>query len=332
MARSPSPRFPRVTFAPAWRWFALATVLLSSGGANCTQNLNPFRPPVPVTRMLPPTATLDDVVRVVNANSQAVQSLSTRNASISVPYLPALHANLAMERPRRFRLQADTAITGAEVDLGSNDELFWFWVKRNPSPSVYFCRHDQYAQSAAKSFLPVEPEWLIEAIGLPVFDPQGQHQGPYARNGKLEIHTRLETSQGRMTRIAVIDPVSGWVLGQHLYDAQGQRLASAVASRHERDPATAITLPQRIEIDWPATKFSMQIDLADLRINQAVANPDALWSLPRYEGFAPVDLADPRLNFPGQAPAEVQATYPERPRERHAERQTITWTRDPGRR
>ena len=34
-----------------------------------------------------------------------------------------------------------TALTGPEVDLGSNDELFWFWVRRNEPPAVYFARH-----------------------------------------------------------------------------------------------------------------------------------------------------------------------------------------------
>ena len=53
-----------------------------------------------------------------------------------------LSGNIAAERPGRFRLTAGTAVTGQEIDLGSNDELFWMWVRRNQPPAVYFCRHD----------------------------------------------------------------------------------------------------------------------------------------------------------------------------------------------
>ena len=89
-------------------------------------------------------------------------------------------ANIALERPRRFRLRADTMITGPEVDLGSNDELFWFWVRRSPEPAVYFCRHDQFSSSVARQVLPVEPEWLIDALGVATLDPAGDHSGPVA--------------------------------------------------------------------------------------------------------------------------------------------------------
>ena len=52
--------------------------------------------------------------------------------------------------PRRVRLQAETSATGPEVDLGSNEEVFWFWVNRNEPPAVYFDRHSQRAGSAAQ--------------------------------------------------------------------------------------------------------------------------------------------------------------------------------------
>ena len=94
--------------------------------------------------------TLGDVVQVVNDNTAKIRSLYTTDATMTVPGAPALRANLAVERPRRLRLRAETAITGAEVDMGSNDELFWFWIRRNPPPTLYHCRHDKFASSAAR--------------------------------------------------------------------------------------------------------------------------------------------------------------------------------------
>ncbi len=52
------------------------------------------------------------------------------------------------------------------LDVGSNSELFWFWVREAPTRAVLFSRHDQFAQSAAAQILPIEPTWLPEALGL----------------------------------------------------------------------------------------------------------------------------------------------------------------------
>ena len=70
-------------------------------------------------------------------------------------------------------------VFGPEVDLGSNDQLFWFWIKRNQPPAVYVCRHDQFPTSRARQMIPIDPNWLVEALGTLVLDSQLPHQGPY---------------------------------------------------------------------------------------------------------------------------------------------------------
>lgn len=304
VARGPE-RGPSRGLSPALP-LALVVVLTAASGASCPQFLRTYAPPT--ARVLPPTATLADVMHVVNDNSARVQSLYTTDASISVPHSPTLRASLALDRPRRFRLRAETGLTGPEVDLGSNDTLFWFWVRRSQPPALYFCRHDQFQASAARNILPVEPEWLIEALGVTSFDTALPHRGPFSVGlGRLQVETPLGTPQGPLTKVTIVDASQGWVLAQHLYDERNQRLASAMASQHQRDPATGVTLPGRVEIQWPATQFSLTIDLASVRVNQLPANADALWVLPSYPGYNAVDLADPRL---GPAPAAPSGPAP----------------------
>lgn len=271
---------------------ALSALLFSASGANCPGFLRDFRSAN--TRVLPPTPTLAQVMQVVNDNSAKVTSGYTTEASISVPMMPALHANIAWERPRKFRLRAETALTGPEVDLGSNPELFWFWVRRtqrDEPKAVYFCSHANFANSPARRMLPVEPEWLIEALGVVTFDPAGQHRGPIpVGTGRLQIQTSLTTASGPMTKVTVVDELRGLVLEQHLYDAQGQRIATALTSQHQADPVSGAILPRHIEIQWPATQFSLKIDLRSLQVNNLAGDPQQLWSLPDYPGWPPYDL------------------------------------------
>src|SRR5205085_2929387 len=160
-------------------------IVASCGGAGCPSWTNKYSAPPP--HVLPAGPTLDDVIRVVNENTNRVQSLYSSEATISIPLTPSLRANLAWERPRHLRLRAETTLSGPELDLGSNDALFWFWVRRMQPPAVFYCRHEQYSASAARTLLPVQPDWIPEALGLVVFDASAQHTGPFpTRNGRLE--------------------------------------------------------------------------------------------------------------------------------------------------
>jgi hypothetical protein len=288
-------------------------LLFAAAGANCQQMVTRYSQPLP--RVLPPAATLAQVVEVVNRNSSSVTSLSTSRATVSVPGYPVLRTNLAFQRPRDFRLRADLALSGPEVDLGSNDTIFWFWVRHENPPSMYYCRHDQFATSAARQVLPVEPDWLAQAFGLVSFETGETHDGPYPlRGGKLEIRSTVPGPDGPR-RVTIIDESSGVVLEQHIYDARGTLLASAIQTGHQRDPATNVVLPRRVRILWPTAHFEMTVDLADLQINRLTADPAALFTKPDYPGYVNVDLAAPNpmsanVGTPIPLPAPPISTIP----------------------
>lgn len=275
------------------RGWLLAVLLacVSASGAACPHVLQQYTQPIP--RALPAGAPLAQIVDVVNSNSARVQSVSTTRATIAIPGIPSLNANIAFQRPRSFRLIARTFI-GPEVDLGSNDELLWFWIKHAQPPALFFCRHEQFAASAARQVMPVEPEWLIEAFGVVTLDPADHLEGPFpVGTGRVEIRSKSRGPGPVTSRILVIDDSRGVVLEDHLYDPQGVRLASAVLSKHVRDPASGATLPRHVEIQWPPAQFELSVDMADLHINQLSADPRELFTRPTYSGYTEIDLAQP---------------------------------------
>lgn len=256
-------------------------------------------------RMLPPAASATDIVTVINNNSNLVRSLYSGDASLSAPMTPTLRATLALERPRRLRLRADTALTGPELDVGSNDAFFWLWLKRQTPPAIFYCRHEQYAQSAARQMFPVEPEWLIEALGLPLLDPAAFALPPVpVDRGKVRLQGQVAGAFGPMTKTLLIDSARGWVLEQQLHASGGQLLATSRTSNHFRDPASGATVPRHIEIHWPATQFQANIDFRSLQVNTLMGAQAALFEFPTIAGTPAVDLAAPGVNLltpPAQA-------------------------------
>ncbi len=267
--------------------------LFGLSGASCPSMLQQYAGP-PLPRVLPPAPTLEQVIQVVNRNGSQIQSFATTHATLTGPGFPPLRANLAFQRPRRFRLRADTAVTGPELDIGSNEELFWFWIKRNQPPVVYYCRHYQFPGSRARQMIPMDPGWLVEALGVVGFDPALPHQGPFILPGdRLQVRTMQETLEGPITKSTTIDASQGWVLGQDVYDARGRLIARSVASRHRRDPLTGLVMPTVVQIDCPPVGFSMRIDLGNVRINRLPSDRAELWAMPDYQGSPAVDLGDP---------------------------------------
>jgi hypothetical protein len=256
-----------------------------------------FQPPGPVAPVvLQTTPTAAQIVAAVNQNTARVQSYSTTTAKFTVPGMagiPLLRGNIAMERPLNFRLTAGVALTGGtEIDLGSNSELLWFWVKHNTPPALYYCRHDQFANSAARQILPIDPTWIGDALGLVQLNPNTAYQGPTTRpDGTLELRSTISSPSGPMVRLLVIDATRAWVLEQHLYDLNGGTpVASAVAEDFRFDETKQVSLPRRVTVRVPASELTLTIDVGQISINEPVANPALMWSPPALEGYPRVDL------------------------------------------
>jgi len=248
-------------------------------------------PPAP--DLLPAGASLEQIIQAVNQNTSRVLSYSTNNASISAPGMPAipmLRGNLVARRPHRFRLQASTALTGPEVDLGTNEELSWFWAKSNQPPALYFIRHDRLTGSSARQVLPVEPAWFLSALGMVEFRSSDFHEGPRPHgNGTVEIRSVINSATGTITRSTVIDVKRAWVLQQHLYNDAGRLLASAIAHSHRYYPEYGVSLPQKIEIRLPPVQLALSINVGTVQLNSLVDNPQ-MWSMPVLSGYPQVDL------------------------------------------
>lgn len=288
--------------------FATLALAIATSGASCPNYLQGYQVgTLPLPRTLPANPTLDQIIQVVHDNTARVRTYMAPQATLSVPGVPKLSAQVACEPPRRFRLRAQTSVTGSELDIGSNDELFWLWIRRHEPPVLLFCRHDEYAESSARRILPLKADWMPELLGLVSFRPDDRHEGPFPMaDGRIEIRSLIASSAGELKRSTLLDGTTGLVLEQHLFSPSGERLASVRTSKHRVDQNSGAALPRSIEVSWPASGIDFQLDIASLTTNTPSGDPGLLWQMPAYEGYEPVNLADPSLMIgppqPGQQP------------------------------
>ena len=310
------------------RQLLVALILFVCGGASCPRSrqvTNDFAPAV-----LESTATLADVIRAVNTNSARIQQLESQGATLTIEGLPTLDASYAIDRPRRMRLRAESGMLGPVLDIGSNDQIYWIWAKDSEQPGVYWGRHDEFDQSAAKDLLPIPPDWLIEAIGVVQLDPTAEHEGPVpVRPGQLQIRSHLQTPQGPITKLTVVDDQRGWVMEQHLFDAQQRSIASAVASGFQFDQVTGTSLPRYVDIRVPAAQLKFTLETQRHVINALSGDPNQLWNVPQMKNVPMVDLSDPQINDLLSAPW-LSARRPRRMANRpSADQRSWGWPRLP---
>lgn len=240
--------------------------------------------------------TKEDLIRHISEQSAKLGRLQS-DVRVSIDGMPNLRGTLAIERPNRLRLKA--GILGVEavgVDVGSNEQQFWVLSRASlpgQPPALYFANHADYKQSGWKNLVPLEPQWLIDAIGMVSFNPADQHEGPFQRtDGRVEIRSFQPTATGTRTRICVIDPRYGWVNQQAYYDSSGRRVAYTNAVKHTYVADLGVALPEQVQLHVyqpNGQELKLVVDATDYK--PLFSNSDTVWQMPQPEDVQVVDLS-----------------------------------------
>lgn len=242
-------------------------------------------PPPPAVFQSAPD--LASVIAAVN-RTDAIRELSTNSATVdvlSMTAVPKLSANMHLQRDRNFRLKASVPlIMGTGIDLGSNDNEFWFEVPEGVTQTLYFANHQQYAAQLNRAILPVDPSWMIEAIGLARIEPSTVLAGPVTRtDGMIEIRTAMTTPAGTYQRVCFIEPQAGYITHQFLYSPQQKLVAKSFASEHQYYDSVDSVLPHRVKMElFPnnGPALALQLDVASYSVNQLLSGDPQLFAIP----------------------------------------------------
>ncbi|MFK8110601.1 MAG: hypothetical protein AB8B91_00275 [Rubripirellula sp.] len=298
-------------------WIGILTMACASGCASARRGAQIQLPPPPV--VLSDMPTMEQVVAVVN-RTQNVRQLSSNSTEVEVLSMnvPRLSATLNLEREKKLRLRAGIPmLLGAGMDLGSNDETFWFEVPEGVgmSKTMYYARHDQYREQLNRAIFPVDPTWVMDALGLVQINPANVVDGPVKRpDGKLELRDTMMMPDGMYQRVCFVEPSAGYVTDQFLYAPNGVEVARSLASDHRYYNETQCALPHTVELTLkPAggQPLSLRIKVGTYAVNQLLSGDPNLFTMPS-SGAKAVDLT--KLSAPASlaptAPVNYSATAP----------------------
>jgi hypothetical protein len=260
--------------------------------------------------MFPTPPTLDQLTLAVYRNSAAIRSLSADDVSIRVPdVMIPIKATLRVERPRRIRLIGGVStLTGQEIDFGSNDDMFWMWAKRWQPQQMYYW-HDQFVTCPVRQMVPIDPAWILEALGMIDISPNESQDGHFPVDGEnLMFVTQRATPAGTVLKKTTVNGKTGCIVRQEIYSPNGTLAAVAVSGNHVYDRTTGILYARHIEIQCQGAPGSMSIDLNNPKFNVPISPGEFV--KPSFAGYAEVDICSPQfINSLGTAPPTAAVHY-----------------------
>ena len=228
--------------------------------------------------------TVTGLVDYLNDNAKRVRTFRVDDLAVdaTVDNQPVgLRGRIFAEKPRNFRMKV-TFAGKDEVDIGSNQQEFWFWAAKNPDKYQYFCSYKDLNEGRVKMMpLPIQPEWVMESLGLGPYGPAEKYHlepsGP--TDPLLRLVEKTKSPQGYPVRKVIVmnrkevkspqPQVTAYLL---LDDATGNEICSARISATTLDRATGAIMPYKMELRMPTQKMTMVLKLDGISVNGTIAN------------------------------------------------------------
>jgi hypothetical protein len=224
---------------------------------------------------IPPTrpATAPELVAYLNQNSMSLKSLTCQDVDIDctqgIQSIGGIRGRMACEQPRDFRLTA-SMLGKTEIDLGSNDQEFWYWMAKSNPPYQFFCSYEDLRTKHVPLPFPFQPEWVMETLGMATYPVNGQYQ-LVSKRDSLELIQDTVSLQGQPVRKVVVFNRNnmkngGQIRAYILRDMNGKDICSAQIQDVQR--VGGVVVPYKVQLDWPAERLKLSMQINKPNLNQ----------------------------------------------------------------
>jgi hypothetical protein len=269
------------------------------------------KPADPVATYTPAT---EELVAYLNRNSEKIPGIQSNDigltcyagTGVGIP----VGGKIRAQGPRSFRMTAD-ALGNREVDLGSNDQEFWYWIRRG-DPYQVFCSYQALEEGRVKQMrFPFQPDWVLEAMGMGRYGPAEKYELA-TEPGHFKLIERTKSPQGvPVKKIIVFDaqdrskkPDLPQVTDYLVVDERsGKLIGSAKITRRQILPGGG-EIPRELELRWPEENMKLVLHLTGVQVNGNI--PSQVFVRTKLNGVHSYDLATGQLDDRVQPAGGVQ--------------------------
>ena len=221
---------------------------------------------------------VEDVVQIIpeaileiNVRNKKIKSITSQDMAVKIwerGMRFRLKGSLCFEKDTSFRMKMNS-LFGEELDIGSNDELFWYWSRRDRDPGVYFAYYEDLTSTRLKT--PFNPIFLRTSLGILNIDTKNAQI--LDKDGFLAVIRESINGMGqKVLQTIFVDEKTKLIKGFMITDLNGQPLASCEIQKWEND------LPKKILYTWHEEQKAMLIEFQSIKANESI--PDSKWEMP----------------------------------------------------
>jgi hypothetical protein len=198
----------------------------------------------------------------INRHNAGIKNMFCTKVDVSMQqnFGMSLSGVLAYEKDKCFRLQINSRFS-KEIDIGSNNTIFWFWSKRLEKSALYWTEHENVYKSRLKPLF--HPLWIMESMGLERINAQESEVSEF--EGKWRVMQKKKSTLGyNVIKTILIDPVNKRVVGHYISSLNGQLIATTEIEEW-RDG-----LPYKLNMIWHEENTSVRLTLRHTKQNVVI--------------------------------------------------------------
>lgn len=212
------------------------------------------------------------IIERINKKNELIDRIKVSDMPIKLKYgklTAKVLGEMALEKDKKFRLLINHRFTGKEMDIGSNDNYFWFWSKRMKPPYLHYAKHEDLNKTLLRTAL--NPNWMIESLNINKIETENTTIEEFKEYWALS-QIRISSNNEQVKVVTLINPKTENVIGRYLYSKENKMLASTEYQDFINNIAT------KILIIWYEEGITLDWDLSNVKINCEINSN--FWEMP----------------------------------------------------
>jgi outer membrane lipoprotein-sorting protein len=174
-----------------------------------------------------------------------------------------LNGSVYYRKEEDFRIELNS-ILGKEIDIGSNESQFWYWLNHGKFRGLYYTNNKQINKAL------FNPKWLSMSLGVSEIDYQNATIDTY------ENYWRVLKKENDNTICTLIDLQLKTMVGIHVYDNKNSLIASSEIKSFQN--SNGILVPQTMAMRWNEEDVSINWKFQSIHINSSIDSK--YWTMP----------------------------------------------------
>ena len=222
----------------------LSTVIIYENGKNKIKSINPFN-----------AQEIKQIKIDLNEKNKQISQIQA-DLLIEQDFIK-LQGHIFYEKPNNFRMYAHSLL-GKEIEVGSNDNYFWFWAKYLKPKALYYCKSDLVDQTRLRKIF--YPQILKSFLCIDLIE--------YDEVRKEKDSLYFIKNYKDMKKVTVIN--DNKIIKIALYSNEEVELLNADVN-HSKNKII-------IKIHWVEENLFQKWTLTNIIINKKYND----WSMPKY--------------------------------------------------